>query len=249
MNKILDLVNQGRVFEINQEMLGERNMSKEEMKAIFNHFNAFWQYDGPPTPEKPHARLKSEKHSNGFIACREVLKYPRMCELFAGEIGKHLAVYYDLSSIDVVVSSAYSAITLGYEVARFISKFNPEIEYVEVEKDYLGNPTVIRGGIDPSKTVLVVNELMTTGSGSTWQTRDAVLKCNTDKPAPGILDDSFVLVLRSKEVTLADKSGVIPVFHFDINDWSEEECPYCKAGSKAIKPKVENNWNIIHGKV
>jgi len=60
---------------------------------------------------------------------------------------------------------------------------------------------------------------------------------------------SCVLVHRSKDYTLPDGSGVYPIFHFDMEDFdSEKECPYCKTGSIAIKPKQGDSWNLIHGR-
>jgi orotate phosphoribosyltransferase len=176
-----------------------------------------------------------------------------MCVLFGNELAKHIMkmVVKTDQKIDVIVSSAYSAINPGYEAARRLRKYFPEIQYKIVEKDKEGNPTALRGGIDPSKNVLVVNELMTTAGGSTWQTKEAVMKCNGEKPAPSIIRTSFVLVHRAKEMYLLDGSPVIPVFHFDMEDFDVpdgEECPYCRAGSEAIKPKDGNNWNIIQGR-
>ncbi len=255
MSEILDLVKAGKVFEIDRRMLGDRLMTQEEMVAIFNCFDAFWEYDGEPSPEKPHALLKSGKHSDGFVACKNVLDYPFMCKLFANELFKVIdfgrKAVGDNRKIDAVASSAYSALNLGWEVARRIAKSYPDIKYIQVEKDKLDKPTVIRGNIDPSKRVLVINELMTTGNGSTFETRQAVLKCNGENPPPVVSRFSYVLVHRSKDYELADGSKVIPVFHFDMTDWdvpNGEECPLCKAGSEAIKPKVGNNWNIIHGR-
>jgi len=251
MNKIFELLKQGGIFEISPKILGDKPMTKTEMVAIFNTLDAFWLYDGEPTSEKPHALLKSGLHSNGFISCNNVLKHPVLCKLFANEIVKLFEIEYPSEKVDVVVSSAYSAINLGYEVARRLSKKFPEIEHIIVEKDYENNPTVIRGGIPASKSVLVINELMTTGEGSTWQTKQAaaMFSHEPNKPGPKIIDKSFVLVHRSKDYNLNDGSEVIATFHFDIEDWNPEDCPYCKAGSKAIKPKIGNNWNIIHGRV
>lgn len=257
MSGILKLAQQGKMTEIYyNETFRKYWMTQKEMIAIFDHFDAFWQYADKPIAEKPHAKLKSEKHSNGFIACKNVLQKALMCKIFGFEIYKRLSVYLPsipLEKIDVVVSSAYSAITLGYEVARRLSKENPNVEYIEVEKDVNGNPTIIRGGIDPSKKVLIINELMTTASGSTWETKQAVLNCNGEgKPAPNIIEPSIVLIHRSKDFQLIDESMVQPVFHFDMEDWdvpNGEECPLCKAGSEAIKPKVGNNWDKIHCRI
>jgi len=42
MSKILDFVKEGKVFEISPETLGNNLlMTKEEMGAIFNYFDAF----------------------------------------------------------------------------------------------------------------------------------------------------------------------------------------------------------------
>ena len=249
-HKILEFVRNKNVYGLNPDLFSNRFMTIEEMKAIFNYFGAFWQYEGEPCKEKPHALLKAGGHSNGFIACKEVLHHPRICVLFANEMFKLIREKVkNLGRIDVIASSAYSAITLGWEVARLISDYNSEVEYIPVEKDENGNPTIIRGGIDSGKNVLIINELMTTGSGSTWETKQAVLKCNGEDPAPQIIEPAFVLVHRSKDITLADGSAVQPVFHFDIENFKPEECPYCKVGSEAIKPKVDDNWKRLHRRI
>lgn len=256
MNEILELVEAGKVFEIDPMMLNDRLMTTEEMIAIFNFFDSFWEYKGPPRSARPHALLKSGKHSNGFVACKNVLDYPQMCTLFAYEIFKKLKLYHDaygLPKIDVVVGSAYSSLNLAFELSMTIAmELHPGTRFVQVEKDKEDKPTIIQGGIDSSNTVLVINELMTTAGGSTWETKQAVLKCNENNPPPKIFGLSYVLVHCSNDYQLPDGSKVIPVFHFDMTDWdvpNGEECPLCKAGSEAIKPKVGNNWNIIHGRV
>ncbi|MEI6580616.1 MAG: hypothetical protein WCO07_00380 [bacterium] len=248
---VLTLIKKGLIFNLLPGNIPpDRFMTKEEMIAIFDFFGAFWEYKGNPCPEKPHALLKSGLHSNGFVVCKDVLQHPRMCTLFANEIVKRILKDMSPRKIDVITSSAYSAIALGWEVARIIGNFhNPKVEYIPVEKDVDGNPTIIRGGIDSSKNVLVINELMTTGTGSTWETKQAVLNCNGVNSPPTVIDPAFVLVHRSKDYELPDNSSVRPMFHFDIRSFEPEECPYCKVGSEAIKPKIGNNWNLLHERV
>jgi len=239
------------VFELSLKDFENRRMTIAEVTAIFNAFDAFWQYKGEPCAVRPHAFLKSKKHSNGFIMCKAVLDYPSMCMLFAREMLKAIEAEMTavkINNIDFVASSAYSAINLGWCLAWYLSeKYNKKVKHVIVEKDEDGNPTIIRGGLDSSLTGLVINELMTTIGGSTWETKEAILKCNGDKPAPAVMDLSFVLMHRSGDFHLADNSTVVPVFHFDMEDFDVEEgetCPYCEAGSEAIKPKSGITGNV-----
>ncbi|MCX6740603.1 MAG: hypothetical protein NTZ49_05245 [Candidatus Parcubacteria bacterium] len=248
---VIETVKNGGVFALNSSDFEGRRMTINEVVAILSAFDAFWQYQGDPCVQKPHALLKSGKHSNGFINCKEVLDYPLLCMLLAHEMLKeaksHLAQDV-LATIGGVAASAYSALDPGFCLAWLLSKeYNHRIKAFKAEKDDKGNPTIIRGGIDPSLNVLVINELMTTASGSTWETKQAVLKTNGDKPAPKVLDKAIVLMHRSKDFQLPDGSLVVPVFHFDIENFEPENCPYCQVGSQAIKPKVGNNWNILHG--
>jgi len=248
---IIELVKKGGVFNLTPGDFLGRRMTIPEVEAIFGAFDAFWQYKGEPCAERPHALLKSGKHSNGFIMSKAVLDHPWLCKLLAHEMLK--AVEGQLSSavikkIDGVVASAYSALDLGFCLAWLLSdNYNSEVKSIKAEKDDKGNPTIIRGGLDPKLTILVINELMTTASGSTWETKEAVLKCNGDKPVPIVLPLSFVLMHRSRDFELKDGSTVVPVFHFDIANFEPAECPYCQSGSKAIKPKVGNNWQLLQG--
>jgi orotate phosphoribosyltransferase len=249
--RVLALVESGKVMTLDPGYFADRLMTNNEMVAIFKAFDAFWQYEGSPEASKPHALLKSGLHSNGFIMSKTVLEYPSLCMIFAHEMLKvvEYRVHHDnLRRIGFVACSAYSAINLGFCLAFILGqKYDIPVRHVIVEKDKDGNPTIIRGGIDSESIGLVINELMTTGKGSTWETRQAVLKSNGDNPSPKVKEPAFVLIHRSKDLILPDLTKVAWVFHFDIENFTPEECPYCKAGSKAIKPKVGDNWKLLHG--
>lgn len=264
---VIELVSGGGVFELTPAHFEGRRMTVAEVEAIFKSFGAFWMYQGDPCPEKPHSLLKSKLHSNGFIMCMAVLKHPVLCLLLAHEMLKAIEEKMapeEISKIDVVASSAYSAINLGWFLAWLLSqKYNKKVEYVIAEKDADGNPTKIRGGIDSKKTVLVINELMTTGMGSTRETAVAVWECNNKQPdvtPPKIIEIAVVLMHRSEDYNLPKGKDnkeikddlpmsmeVVPVFHFGIGNYKHDECPWCKAGSEAIKPKLGDNWKILHG--
>ncbi len=251
--QVLALVSKVDVCKLSLSDFADRQMTIREVIAIFNFFEAFWQYQGEPNPERPHAILKSGLHSNGFINCRAVLDYPSLCMLFAGEMLKVIESKFDIKdllSLGFVAGSAYSALDLRVCLAWLISqKYNSQIKAVMAEKDETGNPTIIRGGLDSVLTGLVINELMTTAEGSTWETKKAVLEANgAGNQVPLVLSPAIVLMHRSKSFSLPDSSPVEAVFHFDIENFEPDKCPYCQAGSQAIKPKKDNNWNILHGR-
>ncbi len=249
---VLSQIKSGHIWGLDVTDFNRRKMTIAEVVSFFSYFDAFWEYRGTPSDKRPHALLKSGKHSNGFINCRAVLDYPHLCMILANEMKKVIEEKYPwevLQKIDGIASSAYSALDLGFCLAYIFSQnFNKKIKHILVEKDADGNPTIIRGGLDPNMKVLVINELMTTKAGSTWETKKAVMQCNGNEPGPGIFGRSFVLMHRSKDFELADGSEVVPVFHFGIENYEPDDCPYCQAGSEAIKPKLDNNWRILHGK-
>lgn len=254
--EVLANINSGLMFYLKPENFEGRHMTTEEVVAIFDSLQAFWMYQGPPCKEKPHALLKSERHSNGFVMCKDVLDHMVLCTLFANEMVKVIRERLSeaqISRIDIVASSAYSALGLGHEVARLLAeRYNPKIKHIQVEKDVNGNPTIVRGGIDVNKTVLILNELMTTGSGSTYETRKAILECNgAGKVGPRVITPAFVFVHRSKDEKMADGTDIAWAFHFDIGNSEPDNCDYCKAGSEAIKPKIGDgtNWKRLHGRV
>ncbi len=248
---VLSKIRLGQIWDLGMNDFDKRRMSIREVVAFFSYFDAFWEYRGEPCASEPHALLKSGKHSNGFINCRAVLDYPNLCMILANEMKKAIEEKYPseaLQRIGGIASSAYSALDLGFCLAYLFSRnFNKKIKHIIVEKDADGNPTIVRGGLAHNMNVLVVNELMTTKTGSTWETKKAVMECNGKDSGPGILGRSFVLMHRSKDFELADGSEVVPVFHFDIDNFEPDECPYCQAGSEAIKPKLGNNWRRLHG--
>jgi len=251
VEKVLEKISTQGVFSLMSEDFAGRQMTIAEVEAIFKEFDSFWMYQGDPSSERPHALLKSGLHSNGFINCRAVLDYPVFCMLFAQEMLKIIEATLAsnaLRQIDGIACSAYSALDLGFCLSwLFSQKYKKRIRHIIVEKDKDGNPTIIRGGLNITLTILVINELMTTAAGSIQETKDAVLYCNGKDDGPFVFETSFVLMHRSSDFNLADGSLVQPVFHFDIENFEPDQCPYCQAGSQAIKPKHGNNWQLLHG--
>ena len=64
--------------------------------------------------KKGHFLLTSGRHSDKYIQCAQVMKYPQYTE----EICKDLAEQFKNDNIDIVVGPAVGAIVMAYELAR-----------------------------------------------------------------------------------------------------------------------------------
>ena len=197
--------------------------------------DAYWQYEGEPSPKKPHAELSSGACSNGFINMRSILQYPNVCEILGKALAWRLKEYG--VETDYVVSSPYSAITLGYEVAKelkaiFVHPIKDPSDQRQKRMLWRGKP------IPTGSRVLQVEELVTTASTAN-EVRNAVI----------MGDGQGTLNWFHGVATLVHRPAKVPTFYYGISVISllekvmqnfTENCPYCAAGSKKLRPRA--NW-------
>ena len=212
----------------------------QDFTHILSLFDAFWKYKGDPTVENPHVFMKSGLHSNGYINCLEVLKFCNLCEIFALLSARALRRVYS-GPVDWVVGPGNSAINFIHDLAKFLQA---EV-HAFTEKDADGRPILWnRFTIPEGKKVLIANEVMTTSDGSTYEAKWGVRRGNV-LPVT-FIPYALVLAHRSKDFFLDDGTPVVPVFHFDIENFVSDSCPYCKVGSEAIKAKIpRENWERL----
>jgi orotate phosphoribosyltransferase len=186
-------------------------LSKEEAVKIFSDSGALME---------GHFLLTSGRHSDRYMQCAQVLKYPEATE----KLAKHLADIFAGDNVELVVGPAMGGIIVSYEVARQLGV--PGI-FAE-RKD--GIMEIRRGfTINPGQRVLVVEDVVTTG-GSVREVIDAV------QAAGGVVVGVAVLVDRSNgSVDFGVKQAA--VLSMDIKSWEQSECPLCKEGvTEAYKP-------------
>lgn len=216
-----------------------RMIRVDEVSHLLRLFEAFWQYPGDPDPEVPHAHTKADKCTNGFINCPEILKESNLCEIFGDQLVLKLSEQYG-GRVDWCVGAAYAGIDLNHEIARQL-----RARHAFTEKDEAGKPIIWkRHVVSEGETVLITNELMTTGSGSTYETKVGVRDGNAVQPVQ-FVPYTLVLVNRSgSEDHLEDGTPVICVarYHMDTFEPGPDTCPYCRVGSQSLKPKVDGNW-------
>lgn len=218
-------------------------LSQEQILEWFRWADAYWGYEGDPSPAKPHAELSSGLCSDGYFDCPRLLSHPDVVEVLGTEAAFRLRATTN-GRIDWVVSSAYSAITFGHEVAKALGA-----RFANVEKDP-ADPAQKRMlwrrlSIPPDSRVLQVEELITT-VGTTDEVKRAVQEGNEAKNLR-FLSPVVTLVHRPPSlVAAASKRNIVALVEKEIWAVPPAECLLCKAGSPRFKPKT--HWAELTGK-
>jgi orotate phosphoribosyltransferase len=176
-----------------------------------------------------HFELSSGRHSDTYVQCALVLKYPR----FAERLGQALASLFSDAHIDVVVSPALGGVVIGQEVARALPSPSDAIgggvPALFVERDASGTLTLRRGfTIKPDQHVLVVEDVWTTGS-STEEAIHVVQEAGGRVVAAGALIDR-----SGGEIEFPVESNSL--IQQKIESYEPEDCPLCRQGNVAVKP-------------
>lgn len=167
-----------------------------------------------------HFTLTSGRHSDKYMQCAQVLKYPEYTE----QLAKLLANYFSEDNIDLVVGPAMGGIIVAYEVAR-------QLNVPGIFTERQNGEMVLRRGfeIKQGTRVLVVEDVVTTG-GSVQEVIDLINSLG------GIVVGVGVLVDRSNgTVDLGVKQKA--TLTMQVESWEPEVCPICKEGKiPAVKP-------------
>jgi len=209
-------------------------IGKPEFEHVMHLLGLMWLYDGEPSVDKPHAELASGKHSNGFLDVGTAVKeHPDFRSVLAHHIVKDV-VACRVSIIDGVFGAPTSSTALAGDIAEILG-----IAHYVLEK--VGNNIIWSPGQDPvpaGARLLRAEELMTTAS-SCLKAMAAIIAGNPGWE-PNFYPAVFTIVdrhdPREGDIDIQG-SGVVSLFRYMISNFDPEECPYCAAGSKALKPK------------
>ena len=196
----------------------------------FAQIQALWIHGGQL--KRPHALLTSGLHSNGYVNGTLITQRPVLLLRILREPGG-LASQLPAERVDWVIGSALGAITFAYAVAE---QLEARAGYTEKDGDAM---KLARFELQDHERVLIVEDTLSTG-GSTRKTIKAVESAAGGKAV--ILPFILCLVNRSGRNDL-DGRAIRSLIQPDIQMWKAEECPLCKAGSKALRPK--ENWKEL----
>ncbi len=166
-----------------------------------------------------HFLLSSGLHSEQYLQSALVLQQPEI----ATQLCAALAAHFKDANIEVVIAPALGGVFVSHETARALGVRAIFAERVN------GTLTLRRGfTIKPGERVLVVEDVITTGK-STKETIRVV------EEAGGVVIAAASLVDRSggtAELGVRYHSLVT----LSVPAYAPESCPFCKAGSKPVKP-------------
>lgn len=170
-----------------------------------------------------HFLLASGRHSDQYVEKFDLLRNPtatqRACKHLIQQLG-------DLADVDLVAGPTTGGILLAFEIGR---QLGLPAAYAERLEDGASSRVFKRGTvIEPGTTVLVVDDVLTTG-GSIRETLRALEAQEADIRVVAVL---------------ADRSGgsadfgvpLMSLTRLDIDTWDSEECPLCQEGIPVEKP-------------
>jgi orotate phosphoribosyltransferase len=175
-----------------------------------------------------HFLLASGAHSNKYVQCSYLTRYPWINE----EIIRILAKTLSHIECDIILSPAIGGIIFGYTLASKLGKIFLYAERVN------GKMQLRRDFYIPSgKKVLIMEDVITTG-GSSQEVAEIVLQANA------IVCAYACVVLRAEETI-----KLTPLFYLvklALPKYNPSECPLCKTNIPLQTPGIKQLGQSIY---
>ncbi|KAF2956291.1 orotate phosphoribosyltransferase [Marinitoga sp. 38H-ov] len=168
---------------------------------------------------KGHFLLSSGLHSDKYIQCAQVLKYPKYAQILGNELSKK---FNEIP--DYIISPALGGIIIGHEVAK---AFDVPFLFTERNKD--GKMELRRNFyIEENKKIIIIEDVITTGK-STLEVLNAIQKYN-----PKIIGIGCI-INRSKK-NILNNYLINSLLEIEAKTFEPDSCPLCKLNIQLIKP-------------
>ncbi len=163
-----------------------------------------------------HFLLSSGKHSNRYVQCAKVLRFPE----YAAQVLSTVVEQIEDLDIDLVVGPAMGGVIVSYELGR---QLNKETVFTE-RKD--GVMELRRGfEVKPGAKIIIAEDVVTTGK-STIETKEALEKLGGE-----VIGVACIANRTSKDIGMPIYSAI----KLDIQVHDPENCPICKEGKIALE--------------
>ena len=164
-----------------------------------------------------HFLLSSGKHSNRYVQCARILRYPDKAEAILKSVSEKLK---DMK-IDMLVGPAMGGILVAYELGRQLG-----IEAIFTER--VDNIMALRRGFEVKEgmKIVICEDVVTTGKSS------MEVKTLLESMGGEVIAIASIIDRTNTKLEIP----VISSLRVDIDTYDAEDCPLCKQGSIAIKP-------------
>ena len=199
----------------------------------------FWRHNGDP--KAPHAVLRSGKHSDGFVALPEALKYVTINNLFAVALAQKIKHYmYTYQRIGWVVGSDHAAGTFSYAVA---DEFRKDGIWKSIKQDFTEKAVVngeetqkwSRHIIEKEEFVLQLEELCSTFL-TLQRVKDGIDRAFPDYAIWYVSIVGMAVNRTGKEHFHGRK--IMSLLDIKFNEWdvkNSEKCQLCEGGSEPLE--------------
>ncbi len=164
-----------------------------------------------------HFLLSSGKHSNRYVQCAKVLRFPQYAEKVLSFVVDKVK---DLE-IDLVVGPAMGGVVVAYEVGRQLGK-----EAIFTER--VDNVMALRRGFEIKKgaKILITEDVVTTGK-STLEVKKLLEELGGEVVGVACIADR-----TSNDIGIPIYSAI----ELEIQVYEKDDCPLCKENIPVVKP-------------
>lgn len=164
-----------------------------------------------------HFQYASGRHGDTYIEKFRLLEKPRVTEALCRQLADH----FRSMQPDLVVGPTTGGILLAHETAKHLGE---TINAYFAERSEAGGRFLGRGfAVRPGQTVLVVDDVLTTG-GSVRDTLEAVIQAGGTPIGVGLVVD------RTNGATGFGELETFACLAIDVASYEPDECELCTAG-------------------
>ena len=189
---------------------------------------------------KYHPKLKSGMHAGEFWNSGAFLQYKNIRTIIAYQVAcKFNREWGRAMGPDSIAGIPRGATKLGKDMAKIL-----EIRHVSMIKE--DGHIKMESSINTTEIIVLVDDICTEGTAF----KETVKEIKSENPTSVILPYAiYVLNLGCLEYIQVELNGeirefqIIALANYPVTHWKPEDCPFCKAGSLAVKPnETEEIW-------
>ncbi len=216
---------------------------------------AFWQHDGDPN--RPHIRLDSAYHTNGFIDTGCIVEDPSLLDQAAGDLVDLVKTKtpHLVNSINRVVSSFGGSITLAHDIARNISQARSRTKNARNNPCFTshierrsGPGVLASASVDFNGQGVRISELVLIAENVIFNGNNVGLVLDLIAANGGYVAEVITALVNRSELSSKADRKIIALINKPIPIWEANLCPLCKLGSAALYMKQSDTWDRLNAK-